>query len=169
MRRCGWTLVLAWLLIPLNAAAGDLGEAEAVIDAVLRNLHQAAADADGEAYFSLFTDDAVFLGTDATERWSVAEFRAFAEPYFSTGRGWTYVNRQRNITLSTDGTAAWFDEMLWNESYGTCRGTGVLVLSDGAWRIAQYNLTIPIPNHLAVEIAEKIKDYESRGTSVERR
>ena len=167
MRRYGRTLALVWLVIPVIAAAGDLAETEAAIDTVLSTLHQAAADADGEVYFGLFADDAVFMGTDASERWSVAEFRTFAEPYFSTGRGWTYVNRERNITLSTDGTTAWFDEMLWNDSYGTCRGTGVLVLSGGGWRIAQYNLTIPIPNDLAGGIAEKIKEYESRGSATQ--
>ena len=31
--------------------------------------------------------------------------------------------------VAADGKTAWFDEMLWNETYGTCRGTGVLVLT----------------------------------------
>ncbi len=129
----------------------DLPEPEAAVDQVLSSLHQAASDADGELYFSLFADDAVFMGTDATERWSVDEFKAFAEPYFSQGRGWTYEMKDRNIFVSSDGLTAWFDEMLWNDTYGTCRGTGVLVLTDGVWRIVQYNLTIPIPNDLAGE------------------
>jgi len=67
--------------------------------------------------------------------------------------------------MSVDGTTAWFDEILWNDSYGTCRGTGVLVLSGGVWRIAQYNLTIPIPNDLARGFAKTIKEYESRELS----
>ena len=43
---------------------------------------------------------AVFIGTDASERWSVDQFRAFAEPYFSKGTGWTYVPRDRHIVVA---------------------------------------------------------------------
>ena len=31
---------------------------------------------------------------------------------------------------------------LWNEKYGECRGTGVLVRPSAGWKIAQDNLTI---------------------------
>ena len=41
------------------------------IGAVLDQLHAAAAKADGPTYFGLYTPDAVFIGTDATERWSL--------------------------------------------------------------------------------------------------
>jgi len=167
MRRCGVILALVSLLVPVMAAAGDLSETEVAVDAVLSSLHQAAADADGEVYFGLFADGAVFMGTDATERWSVAELKAFAEPYFSQGRGWTYLMKERNIFVSSNGQTAWFDESLWNDTYGTCRGTGVLVLTDGAWRIVQYNLTFPIPNDLAGGFAEKVKEYESRGPATQ--
>ena len=162
MRRFGRTLSLVWLMFPMVAAAGDLADTEAAIDTVLSTLHQAAADADGEVYLGLFAEDAVFMGTDATERWSVAELKAFAEPYFSQGRGWTYLMKERNIFVSSNGQTAWFDESLWNDTYGTRRGTGVLVLTDGAWRIVQYNLVFPIPNDLARGFAKKIKEYESR-------
>jgi ketosteroid isomerase-like protein len=165
MKRRGLAVMLMWFLVPVTAVAGDLLKDEAAVDAVLSSLHQAASDADGELYFRLFADDAVFMGTDASERWSVAEFKAFAEPYFSQGRGWTYEKKERNIFVSSNGQTAWFDEMLWNQTYGTCRGTGVLVLTDGVWRIAQYNLTIPIPNDLAGGFAEKIKEYESGGSA----
>jgi hypothetical protein len=102
------------------------------------------------------------MGTDATERWSVDQFEAFAEPYFSQGRGWTYTKTERHISVSTEGTTAWFDEILWNEAYGTCRGTGVLLLTDHGWRIAQYNLSILIPNDLTRDFATRIKEFEKR-------
>jgi hypothetical protein len=149
----------------MGISAGDSTGAEAAIDEVLSSLHRAASEANGELYFSLFADDAVFMGTDATERWSVDELESFAKPYFSTGRGWTYEMKDRNIFVSSDRRTAWFDEVLWNDTYGTCRGTGVLVLTDGAWRIVQYNLVIPIPNDLAAGFAEKIKEHKSGGAS----
>jgi ketosteroid isomerase-like protein len=143
----------------LPLLAGD-GSPAAAVDDVLESFHRAASEADGELYFSLFADDAIFVGTDASERWSVDEFRAFAEPYFSKGRGWTYTKTERHITISADGETAWFDEMLFNDTYGTCRGSGVLILTADGWRIAQYNLSIPIPNDLTRDFAERIREYE---------
>lgn len=58
--------------------------AEAEIERVLDALHAAAARADGQTYFGLFTPDAVFIGTDVRERWSFPEFRARSEPSLAT-------------------------------------------------------------------------------------
>lgn len=154
-------------LVSVVAAAGEMADERAAVDDVLTSLHRSAAQADGDFYFSLFASDAVFMGTDASERWSVDDFKAFAEPYFSQGRGWTYHMEDRNIFVASDGRTAWFDEALRHDIYGTCRGTGVLVLTDGAWRIVQYNLTFPIPNDLAREFAERIREYESREPATE--
>ncbi|WGL16953.1 pectate lyase [Microbulbifer bruguierae] len=130
------------------------------IAAQLDRFHQAASDADSEGYFNLFSKDGVFLGTDATERWSVAEFKQYAKPYFDQGKGWTYVPRDRTIVLH--GDVAWFDELLDNASYGECRGSGVLVREDGQWKIAQYNLHFPIPNDLADQITKMIKESQAK-------
>lgn len=120
--------------------------------------HAAAGQADFETYFGSMTDDAVFLGTDATERWTRPEFEVFARPYFDDGRGWAYEPIERKIMISPDGKTAWFDERLANEGLGECRGTGVVELGrDRAWRIAHYSLTIPIPNALARDVAGRIK------------
>jgi ketosteroid isomerase-like protein len=143
------------------AAAADDGSV-AAIEEVLDSFHQAASKADGDLYFSLFAEGAVFIGTDATERWSVDEFRAYAEPYFAEGHGWTFTKTERHVDLSAEGTTAWFDEMLWNDTYGVCRGTGVLVLTEEGWRIAQYHLTFPIPNELSAEITARIKEFQEK-------
>jgi ketosteroid isomerase-like protein len=132
----------------------------AKIDKVLNNLHEFAANADGDAYFDLYTDDAIFLGTDAGERWTKAQFKAYALPFFSQGKGWRYTPRERHIMLSPMGNMAWFDETLDSENYGTSRGTGVLVRSKAGWKISQYNLTFPIPNDLADEITAQIIKFE---------
>ncbi|MDX2437638.1 MAG: nuclear transport factor 2 family protein, partial [Acidobacteriota bacterium] len=42
----------------------------------------------------------------------------------------------------------------------TCRGTGVLVLVDGDWKISQYSLSIPMPNDLAAEFTSRIMQFE---------
>ena len=128
------------------------------IEVVLDQLHTAAAKADGKLYFSLFSENAVYIGTDAKETWTLEQFRQFAEPYFSKGKGWTYTATQRHVYLSQGGDTAWFDELLWNSKYGVCRGTGVLERIKGQWKIAQYHLTIPIPNELADDIVKQIKE-----------
>ncbi len=133
---------------------------KAKIDTVLNHLHQYAANADGDAYFALYSDDAIFLGTDVTERWTKAAFQAYAAPIFAKGRGWVYIPRGRHITLSPMRNMAWFDEVLDSQSYGTSRGSGVLVRTREGWKISQYNLTFPIPNDLADAMTRKIMDYE---------
>ncbi len=120
------------------------------IDAVLDGFHRAASHADEDAYFAAFARDGVFLGTDASERWDVAAFRAYAHPHFSSGHGWTYVPSARKVVV--DGEIAWFDELLTNEKYGTLRGSGVLRREREAWKIAQYNLAFTIPNELAARV-----------------
>ena len=144
------------LLSFLSFAASD----EQNIDLVLNNFHQAAADAQAKPYFNLLSHDAIFLGTDATERWSKEEFKAFVVPYFSQGKGWLYTPVERNITVLKQGQVAFFDEILFSKSYGTCRGSGLLVKTDQGWKISQYNLSIPMPNGLAKALVKQIKAFE---------
>ena len=59
-----------------------------LIDGVVDDWHDAAAKADETRYFAHFTDDGVFLGTDATERWDVPAFRKYAHPHFAKGKAW---------------------------------------------------------------------------------
>ncbi|WP_312685611.1 nuclear transport factor 2 family protein, partial [Brevundimonas nasdae] len=57
------------LLIAVPQQADDPTRAAGL---VVDQMHQAAARADGPAYFETFTPDARFIGTDATERWTLA-------------------------------------------------------------------------------------------------
>jgi len=140
----------------ISIAATDKDE----IDKVLNSFHQAAADAEAKPYFDLLSQDSIFLGTDATERWTKAEFKAFVVPYFSKGQGWLYTPTQRNISLIEKGQVAFFDELLDSESYGTCRGSGVLIKTQHGWKISQYNLSIPMPNGIAKALVKQIKAVE---------
>lgn len=124
---------------------------------VLDDWHKAAADADETRYFGHMTADSVFLGTDAGERWDRDAFRAFAHPYFAKGKAWTFVPRERHVIIDPHGNVAWFDEKLDSASYGDVRGSGVLRKVGKAWKIAHYNLTIPIPNALAKTVVEMIR------------
>jgi hypothetical protein len=134
---------------------------------VLDDFHDAAAKADGERYFEHFAPEGVFLGTDATERWTVEEFKAYAQPHFAVGKGWTYVPTDRNVTLSPNKSIAWFDELLQAPHMGQCRGSGVLRLIDGSWKISQYNLSIPVPNDLAKDVVRRVREFKGEPTPPE--
>jgi hypothetical protein len=123
---------------------------------VLDDFHIAAAMADLERYFSHWTEESVFLGTDAGERWVGEAFRAFARPHFEQGKGWSYTPRDRRMEAIGE-EVVFFDELLENEKLGTCRGSGVLKQVGGEWKIMQYNLSIPIPNEKAAEVVKLIR------------
>lgn len=164
-RGVGRSLVwfLAVLLAPVAApATGTDGPAAArqAVDQVLTALHQAASEADGERYFDLFAESGVFMGTDPGERWTVAEFRQYALGRFERGDGWTYTMVERHIEVSEGGALAWFDELLENANYGTCRGTGVLLRTDDGWKIVQYNLALLVPNEVTPTVVRVIRGEE---------
>ncbi|MFV8817344.1 nuclear transport factor 2 family protein [Haliea sp. E17] len=141
-----------------NAAKAD---ATAAVNQVLDRFHAAAAMADRAGYFSLMTEDMVFLGTDGSERWAGQDWRDFVTENFDRGRGWTYTAQTRNVTVSADGKTAWFDESLEHAELGPCRGSGVLVLGNSGWQLAQYNLSVPIPNAMVDAVAEAIRNDAS--------
>ena len=128
----------------------------AQVAAVLDDWHHAAAAADEARYFGHFAANGVFMGTDATERWTVSEFRDWAKPYFQSKKAWNFKPRNRQIAFSADGGTAWFDEMLDTPNLGACRGSGVLVRQSGEWKIAQYNLSIAVPNSIADALVKQI-------------
>ena len=133
------------------------------VRATLDDFHLAAAEADGDRYFAHFAPSGVFVGTDASERWTVDEFRAYAEPHFAQGKGWSYTATERHVSLHPDGGTAWFDERLMNDAYGETRGSGVLRRIDGTWRIEQYVLSFPIPNQVAKDVVEIVRSHATQG------
>jgi len=148
-------LILLMGIVPLLAAAPAAGREEAAraeIDRVLTAWHKAAAEADEIVYFGTLAPQAVFLGTDAGERWTKEEFEKWAAPYFQRSSAWIFRAEKRWITVAPDGRTAWFDELLYSESYWTCRGSGVLRRIGGKWLICQYNLAFTIPNAVTREI-----------------
>lgn len=156
----GILLASTFLVAALGLEAQAPASARDSVARVLDDFHDAASHADLERYVSHFAHGAVFLGTDPGERWTLPEFRAYVKRRFDAGDGWTYVPRERHVSVSPGGDVAWFDEILHNDHYGTTRSTGVLVREDGGWKIAQYHLTIPIPNDLADRVVEMIREHE---------
>jgi ketosteroid isomerase-like protein len=152
-------LLLTVLLISISTTQAQSAEED--VSAVLDALHLKASEGDFDGYFSLYADNAVFLGTDSSERWPLDIFKDYTRGRFATGTAWTYHMLERNIDFSPDGNVAWFDESLTNENLGLTRGTGVLIKSGDKWLISQYNLTIPVPNELARPFVALIMEHEN--------
>lgn len=131
-------------------------DAKQQVAKVLDEWHTAAGLADEEAYFGAFAADGVFLGTDATERWTRDEFRKWAQPHFDKGTAWKFKAVRRAISIAPEGTVAWFDEDLSTEKLGPCRGSGVLLQQNGQWKIAQYVLSVPVPNESFADVKKII-------------
>ena len=133
------------------------------VASVLDDWHKAAAEADFDRYFGYFLNDSsIFMGTDATERWTVAEFKPWAQPYFERGKAWSFSPEKRVVYFAEDGKTAWFDEELATPNLGPSRGTGVLQLTNKGWRIAHYNLTVPIPNEIVDKVVSQIDSVLQR-------
>ena len=152
--------LLAWLVVVSQFSFHANGEQtdDAAIHSQLDRLHQMASQANFDAYFALYAPDAVFIGTDAGERWTIDEFRAYAEPHFSAGRGWTYRTIERHIM--GEGAVRWFDELLWNEKLGPCRGSGVMVKVGDEWLVSHYVLSLAVPNQIAGEVGAQAISIE---------
>ena len=158
---------------PTASTGESAPPAIAACESTLDALHAAAARADGDAYFECFAADAVFLGTAPDERWPRAEFERYARARFAAGDGWRYTlperagpaTAARHVTLGPGGGIAWFDEALVGEKLASCRGSGVLVREEGgagAWRIAQYSLTMTVPNEAALDVAALTMRHQTK-------
>ena len=131
------------------------------IDNVLTQWHKAASEANFEEYFSLMTEDGVFIGTDPTENWQNKDFRAFSKPYFDRGKAWNFKTLERNIYTEENSDIAWFDELLATQM-GICRGSGVLKKTEEGWKIAHYVLSITIPNENVEEATALKKTFDQK-------
>ncbi len=145
------------LLFACQTSSEPTPSPEMSVDEVLDQWHLDASNADFEAYFSHFENDSsIFMGTDRTERWTIAEFKPWSKPYFDRGKAWSFRATERVVYYSKDGSTAWFDEELSTPNLGPSRGSGVLTLTQDGWKIAHYNLSVPIPNEIVNEVVEQI-------------
>ncbi|MGV9002409.1 nuclear transport factor 2 family protein [Flavobacterium sp.] len=128
---------------------------EQTINNFLNDWHKAAATANFNNYFDAMADDAIYMGTDATEYWNKTQFEAYAKPNFDKGKGWVFTTLERNLQYSDDKKTVWFNELL-DTQMKICRGAGVLVKTDNGYKIKQYVLSMTVPNSNAEAII-KIK------------
>lgn len=128
-----------------NTKVSDAAKDKQLIAAMLDSFNVAAGKANYQAYFNFYTSDAIFIGTDATERWDKTQFMVWAKPYFDRGRAWNFKALERHIYLNAKGDLGWFDELLQTQMK-ICRGSGVVVKQGNTWKVQQYVLSMTIPN-----------------------
>ena len=115
------------------------------LNTLMDNWHQAAAVADEEIFFGSMHDDAIYLGTDKSERWEKAIFKEWSSKFFDRDTAWAFTPYDRELYFAQDGQTVWFEELL-DTWMGPCRGSGVITLKENHWKIAHYNLAMLIDN-----------------------
>ena len=149
------TLILLLLVVGVASAAHH---EETAIGKVLDDFHDAASRGDRDRYLAHMTEDAVFMGTDEWERWPKhPEFVDYVGSRFRDGSGWSYRSVERHVNVSPSGDVAWFDEVVYSETNGRFRGTGILVKQGGDWKIAHYAMSFLIFNENWQDVIELTK------------
>lgn len=162
MKYIAISIIVVFSFLSCNAKKNKANNAltKQAINMSLDAWHDAAANADFDAYFKNMTSDAIFIGTDATENWTFSQFKDYSKPYFDKGKAWSFKALQRNVFLNEDNTLAWFDELL-DTQMEICRGSGVMVFKDNQWKIQHYVLSITIPNSNVKTIVNLKKQTDS--------
>ena len=152
-----YLLCLILLVSGFYQCAGQHQEVNRFID----NWHLAATQANAETFFGAMSENSIYIGTDASERWTKHEFLTFAKPYFDKGKAWDFKPADRDIHLSEDGNYVWFSELLttW---MGTCRGSGILHKTPVGWKIEQYHLSVTVPNDLIKDFISLVDNFSKQ-------
>lgn len=119
--------------------------------------HRAAATADENVFFGSMAEDAIYLGTDASERWLRDELKAWSAEYFKRDKAWDFKPYDRQLYWSDNQRVVWFEEML-DTWMGTCRGSGVLMRQGDSWVLKHYDLAVMVPNDVIrdfIQLVEK--------------
>jgi len=164
-------LLFLALLMPLMVVANDTGPEFEAVGKVIDDFHDAAAHGDKERYFGHLNDDAVYLGTDEWERWpKYPDFDDYVDGRFKDGSGWDYKSVERTIDFNDRADVAWFDEVLFSKTNGRIRGTGVLTLQSGQWKLEHYAMSFLIFNENwdeVIELTKKTKALKASGQVIE--
>ncbi|MFA9370555.1 MAG: nuclear transport factor 2 family protein [Labilibaculum antarcticum] len=144
-------LILGFFLILISSSCSNSAPPQNKnVEGFINKWHIAAAESKLEEYFDMMSENAIYIGTDASERWTKKEFYAFCEPHFLKGKTWNFKPFNRQIYFSDDNKTIWFDELL-DTWMGVCRGSGVITIENGEFKISHYHLSVTIKNEKVSE------------------
>ncbi len=144
---------------PVDSVPQSADDPAAAARSMLNDVHAARLEVDGERFLGHFAPLAILLGTDRSERLTMAMNRAFVRLYWARKRGPTVTPIEQRVYLSPDENLAWFEERVEREQIGQVRDTGVLRKIDGRWKFVHYNLVILIPKEMAEKLARRIDAF----------
>lgn len=133
-------------MMTVFALSGQLSATDRIqVDSMINQWHRAASTGDGPSFFGRMTHDAIYLGTDASERWTRTSMEADLGKYFNGKRAWHFIPYDRTYFSLDNSQDVFFDEYLktW---MGTCRGAGLITKENGMWKIKYYQLSVAVPN-----------------------
>lgn len=153
------SLILLYSIGGTDSPSKKVTQDRDAINVLLDRWHLAAAKADSTVFFGTMAENSIYIGTDASERWTKKEFEKFALPYFQRGKAWDFKPYNRDVHLAADGKHAWFSELLttW---MGVCRGSGVLTKTRNGWKIEQYHLSVTVPNDAIRDFISLVENFE---------
>ncbi len=125
----------------------------------INNWHQSAAVSDADGFFGCMTKDAVYIGTEAGERWQRDELKEWSKEYFAKESAWNFKPITREIYFSDNEDYAWFEERMETQM-GICHGSGVLKLTSDGWKIKHYHLSVTVPNDKIGDFLELVNPKE---------
>jgi len=156
----------AWRISGLTdtrRTSGCNSVSDRAVNQLMDNWHNAASTADEDVFFGSMAPDAIYIGTDPTERWTKAEFEAWSKQYFEREAAWSFKPTSRNVSFDQNEQIGWFDELL-DSWMGTIRGSGVVVKTAAGWKIKHYHLSIAVPNDVTNDYLKLIgKEAPKRG------
>lgn len=153
----GWQIIQITDTRQREGCRTEAGNLEQELGAMIDAWHQAAADADADAFFGAMTEDGVYIGTDQSERWLRDELRTWAADAFERETAWDFTAIDRVITVADDQRHAWWDETL-DTWMGICRSTGILERTTDGWKIKHYQLSVTVPNEKIEDFKELVKE-----------
>jgi ketosteroid isomerase-like protein len=120
----------------------------------IRDWYYAASEGHVETFLGCFLKDeaTTYYGTDPHELWyGFDQIKQNIEENFRTYGKWTIMSKNLQVRRFGD-TAIFTDEVELSARYGgssiaeDARMSGVLLLQDGKWKIAQVHFSLGIPN-----------------------
>ena len=117
------------------------------IETLMNLWHQSASKSNASIFFdSLMWPEAIYLGTDISEKWKRDELKYWSASAFEKDTAWDFkVNRRSIYKNEFDNNIIWLEEDLltW---MGPCRGSAVLIKKNQQWKIMHYNLAVAVSN-----------------------
>lgn len=154
-----YLFAIAFSLTGLSFTNVQVASSNKEFDEIIDAWHHAAATGDSVGFFSRMTEDALYLGTDETERWTRTTMGKDLGKFFNGKKAWHFIAYNRIYTALDDKNTILFDESLktW---MGPCKSTGMMRKVKGKWLISYYNLNVAVSNAVVQNYLKLLKEEE---------